>query len=266
MSKIQQHIIDLNNKGEKALAAFITAGFPTKEHFIDLACKVYEAGADILEIGVPFSDPLAEGPVIQYSSQRALKNGVTIADTFNFAKEIKSKIGKPLILMGYANPINKFGIKEFVQMSINSGVDGLIVADLPVEESNDFFGENIGDLDNILLTTPTSTDERIKIIDEQSSGFLYCVSVTGTTGIRTNFAEETLKNIDRTYKIVKKNKMLVGFGISNPERVKEFSPYCDGVIVGSAIVKSLMNEESEKGDFSKTINLIKNLKAACKQT
>lgn len=266
MSKIAEHIEQINQKNEKALTAFITAGFPTKEHFVELGIAVFEAGADIIEIGVPFSDPLAEGPVIQHSSQTGLENGVTIADTFDYAKEIKTKVNKPIILMGYANPVMKYGVEKYVKKAIDSGVDGLIIPDLPVEEFIDFFGNSLeqNGLDGILLTTPTSTEERINMIDKTSTGFVYCVSVTGTTGVRDSFNDDTLKNLERTYAIINNNKMQIGFGISTPERVKQFAPYCDGVIVGSAIIKSLMNDEAKNGDFTNTVNLIKSLKEACK--
>jgi len=266
MSKISEHIESINNKNEKALTAFVTAGFPTKEHYVDLALSIFDAGADILEIGVPFSDPLAEGPVIQHSSQTALENGVTIEDTFDYAAKLRSKSDKPILFMGYANPVLKYGVDEYIKKSVESGVDGLIIPDLPTEEFVEFFGDKLAkaNLDGILLTTPTSSEERIKMIDNTSTGFVYCVSVTGVTGVRDTMDKETLTNLERTYSIIEKNKMLIGFGISTPERVKEFSPYCDGVIVGSAIVKSLMNEEAKKGDFTETVNLIKALKEACK--
>lgn len=264
MSYIKETIENINSKNEKCLTAFLTAGYPTKKIFVSLATSILDAGADILEIGVPFSDPLAEGPVIQHSSQKALENGVTIADTFEYAKEIKRACNKPIILMGYANPVMKYGVDKYIETAENCGVDGLIIPDLPAEEFVDFFGDklNNSNLDGILLTTPTSSDERISNIDKISSGFVYCVSVTGTTGVRDNFNNSTLPNLERTYKVITQNKMQIGFGISTPERVKQFSPHCDGVIVGSAIIKSIM--ESNENNFQLTTNLISNLKNACK--
>jgi len=261
MSKLREHIQSVNNKNEKALSIFLTAGFPNKDSFVDLACKVFDAGADILELGIPFSDPLADGPVIQHSSHLAIQNGINIKDVLEYTETIKSKKNKPVVLMGYANPILNYGKSNFFRDASAAGVDGLIVPDVPLEEYDSFFQDQ-KDLDVILLTTPTSTEERIRKIDEMSKGFVYCVSVTGTTGIRKDFSEETLNSLKSTHSIVK-NKMLVGFGISNPENIKQVSSFCDGVIVGSAVIKKLMNG-NYKDDLEETDKLINQLKEACK--
>jgi len=242
MKKIANHLQKINDSGKKALSIFLTAGFPSKENFVDLALSVLESGADMLEIGIPFSDPLADGPVIQSSSQVALENGVTLKDVFSYCEKIGSKTDKPLILMGYANPILKYGVEKFCADAESCGVSGLIVPDVPLEEYESFYTENFKNFEKILLTTPTSSDERIKKIDRRSEGFVYCVSVTGTTGIKNSFDGKVLKNLERTYSIVSMNKMLIGFGISNAENVKTFLPYCDGVIVGSAVIKKLKDE------------------------
>ena len=266
MKKISEHIEQINKSGRKALSIFLTAGFPTKENFVELATTVLENGADMLEIGIPFSDPLADGQIIQSSSQAALENGVTLKDVFHYCEKISAKTDKsrflrdkPLILMGYANPILKYGIKNFCTDAESSGVSGLIVPDVPLEEYESFYNSDFKSLEKILLTTPTSSDERIKEIDQRSEGFVYCVSVTGTTGIKNKFDENVLKNLERTYTIVKKNKMLIGFGISNAENVKTFAPYCDGVIVGSAVIKKI----SEAKTISEIGGFIKELSDAC---
>lgn len=246
MTNISEYIQSLNENGKKALSIFLTAGFPTKKDFIETAKKILESGADMLEIGIPFSDPLADGPIIQASSQIALQNKVALEDVFEMCDELKNYTNKPLILMGYANPILKYGSKKFCDDAINTGVSGLIIPDVPFEEYNSFFTDEFSQLQNILLTTPTSSNERIKKIDELSEGFVYCVSVTGTTGTRNNFDEQTYKNLERTYSQITKNKMMIGFGISNAENIKSFSPYCDGVIVGSAVIKLLLNGETEQ--------------------
>lgn len=260
MSVIRKHIEKINLSGRKALAVYLTSGFPNKNNFTNLALKIYEAGADMIEIGIPFSDPLADGPVIQSSSKAALDNGINLKQTLKYAEQIKSKISKPIILMGYANPILKYGMKNFIADSIDSGVDGIIAPDVPIEEYDAFFTEDLGTLDTILLTTPTSSIERIKEIDSKSTGFLYCVSVTGTTGMRKLFGQDVLNNLQRTYSNVKKNKMMIGFGIGSTENVKTFSPYCDGIIVGSAVIKKLTDDDTS---FSQTINLVKELSDAC---
>jgi tryptophan synthase alpha chain len=259
MSYIRNYIDALNNKNRKAFSIYLTSGFPDKHNFVDLARKVLDAGADMIELGIPFSDPLADGPVIQASSKIALDNGVTTKDVLDYSEQIAKSSDKPIILMGYANPIKKYGLKMFLSDAKNSGVKGLIVPDVPLEEYDSFFTESANGIEIIILTTPTSSDERISAIDEKSQGFVYCVSLVGTTGVKTNFEIGTIENINRTYSLVKKNKMMIGFGISKPENIKSFSPYCDGVIVGSRIMKSLLDGDS----LDDTISIIKELSCAC---
>ena len=260
MSKIKTHIEKLNNSGRKALSIFITAGFPKEDSFLDLARNILDSGADILEIGIPFSDPLADGPIIQYSSQIALQNEMTLEKSIDAAGKLAKEYDKPIILMGYANPILSFGKGEFVKAAVENKIAGVIIPDVPIEEYDDFFEDKFIGLDTILLTTPTSSEQRIKSIDEQSSGFVYCVSVTGTTGVRNEFTNDTLKNLDVTYRTIKNNKMMIGFGISKPEDIKTFSPYCDGLIVGSAVIKSIIDDNVK---FEATKKLITNLSNAC---
>lgn len=261
MSRIREKIIDVNNRNEKALTIFLTAGFPRVEKFVELALKIELAGADILEIGLPFGDSLADGPVIQSSYTIALKNNVNLLTTFELVSELRKQSQIPIVIMSSSNPVLAFGKKKFVQNCQDAKVDGIIIPDVPLEEYDDFYKNDFAGIDKILLTTPTSSEKRISTIDEKSSGFVYCVSVVGTTGVREKFDDYVLQNLNRTYSIVKKNKMQIGFGISTPEDVKKFSPFCDGVIVGSAIVKSLSNDDE---NYSKTIELVKELKAACK--
>jgi tryptophan synthase alpha chain len=258
MSKIKNTIEQINNNGKKALSVFLTSGFPTIDKFLDNTNRIIEAGADLIELGMPFSDPLADGGVIQQSSQIALQNGITQKQTFQFAEQIKKHNKTPLILMGYANTILQYGKNQFEQDAINAGVDGLIIPDVPLEEFDDFFFPFSTKLDKILLTTPTSSKNRIIELDQKSEGFLYCVSVSGTTGVRDGFDNKVTQNLETTYKTLSKNKMLVGFGISTPDNIKQLSPFADGFIVGSAVIKSLQN-----GNIDKTVNLIKSLKRAC---
>jgi tryptophan synthase alpha chain len=261
MSKISRYLNKVNEQNKKALAVFLTAGFPEKHTFIDLALRTFDSGADLLEIGIPFSDPIADGPIIQKSSQIALENGVTLSSVLTYSEQIKAKTDKPIILMGYANPIMHFGLEEFLNQAINSGVNGLIVPDIPIEEYDDFWSNNNNDIDKILLTTPTSPVERIKSIDQKSNGFVYCVSVTGTTGMNQEFEEDSLNNLKRTYNLIEKNKMLIGFGISGPDVIKKFSPHCDGVIVGSAVIKKLLSENDN--NYPETCRFIKSLSLSC---
>jgi tryptophan synthase alpha chain len=262
MSYIQNYINELNKNNRKVLSIFLTAGFPNKHNFVDLAKSVLDSGADMIELGIPFSDPLADGPVIQATSKLALDSGVTLKHVLSYSESITTYTPKPIILMGYANPIKKYGIQNFLNDSANAGIKGLIVPDVPIEEYDSFFAGLNHQLDLILLTTPTSSEERIKNIDERSSGFVYCVSITGTTGVKDSFQADTLLNIERTYSVIKKNKMLIGFGVSTPANIEAFSPYCDGVIVGSRIMKSLLGI----GDMCVTLEIISELSNACNLT
>lgn len=252
MSFIKNHIEEINSKGRKALSVFLTAGYPDVKGFTKLAKSVLDAGADMLEIGIPFSDPLADGHVIQNSSQTAIANGVNIKKVLKFAGEISVYSSKPVILMGYANPLLNYGTTSFFMDALNSGVKGIIIPDVPVEEYDDFYKGKPKDLDAILLTAPTSDKKRIKAIDDKSEGFVYCVSMIGTTG-NTNNSPLT-KIIETTCTHIKKNKKMIGFGISTPEDAIIYSPYCDGVIVGSAVIKSL----KEKG-IKNTLGLIESI-------
>lgn len=241
MSYISQYIHSVNLNNRKALTAFLTAGYPDKNNFVDIAAGILDAGADLFELGIPFSDPIADGPVIQKSSHEALQNGITMDDVFTYAEQIKKRTNKPLILMGYSNPIFKYGISAFSKKAKDSGVDGVIVPDIPLEEYSSFVNSNLQSLDTILLTTPLSTDERIYEIDKKSKGFVYCVSVKGTTGGQNVFTEDTIDNIKRTYNKIKNNKMMVGFGISSAEDISKIKNHCDGVIVASSIIRKMQN-------------------------
>jgi tryptophan synthase alpha chain len=259
MSYISDYIKKKNEATEKVLSVFLTSGFPDKENFVKLALDILDAGADMLEIGFPFSDPLADGPIIQGSSQKALSDGITLKTTFEFVKEIRKSSDKPLILMGYANPVLNFGINKFAEEIKNSGANGVIIPDVPIDEFDNFFDKSFEEIDKILLITPTTSEERVKEIDRKSSGFVYCVSVSGTTGLHNK--NKSLEFIKKNQQLVTKNKMLVGFGISNEEDAKKYSQFCDGVIVGSAVIKSLMNGS---GSYNQTMKLVRKLKEALK--
>ncbi len=257
MSLISNYISEKNNAKEKILSVFLTAGFPDKNNFVELALDILDAGADMLEIGFPFSDPLADGPIIQHSSQSAIENGMNLHKVLLILKEIRQNTKKPLILMGYANPILRYGKSKFAIDAIASGANGIIIPDIPIEEYDGFFDSSFNPIDKILLITPTTTKDRIKKIDSVSNGFVYCVSVSGTTGSLNNKVDETINFLTNAYSLVTNNKMLIGFGISNRDDIKIFSPYCDGVIVGSAVIKSLMEDTS---GFRKTLTFISDLK------
>lgn len=255
MSGIKKYITEINHRNEKVLSVFLTGGFPDKNNFPALALKILESGADMLEIGFPFSDPLADGPVIQQSSKAALDNGINLEMIFEYVAKIKQETDKPVILMGYANPVLSYGIENFANSCKDTGVDGVIIPDIPLEEYEDFYCDKFNGIDKILLISPTTTKNRVKQIDEKSSGFVYCVSISGTTGARDS--SNNLQYIKNSGSLLTRNNMLVGFGIGNGEDAKRYSEFSDGVIVGSAVIKSLGNDN---GSYKKTLTLIKEIK------
>jgi len=236
MNRITATLSSLRDRGEKALALFLTAGFPRINSTPALVLKLEKAGADIIELGMPFSDPLADGPVIQAASEVALKNGVTLKRLLADVRRIRTKSGIPIVLMGYLNPILAYGAERFFADAAHSGVDGVILPEVPLEEVSRFKETlSIHGLANILLVTPTSSFERIEAIDAASEGFLYCVSATGVTGMKGHRASEGyIKNV-KLY--AHRNPVLVGFGISSPADAKAMAKDADGIIVGSALVK-----------------------------
>ena len=236
MSRIDQTFKILKNRGQVALIPFIVAGDPDLETTEALVLKMAESGTDIIELGVPFSDPLADGPIIQAASQRALQNGVNLRDIFRLTERLKG-IDFPLVLMTYINPVFCFGLKDFAEGCQKSGVDGVIIPDLPPEEAGLWISEaRRMNLDTIFLVAPTSPPERIRLVSRCSRGFIYYVSVTGVTGTRENLPEEVGLAVKRIKEISQK-PVAVGFGISSPEQAKRVSRFADGVIIGSAIVK-----------------------------
>ncbi len=260
MSFIADFIEQKNNENEKILSVFLTCGYPAKESFVNLALKILNAGSDMLEIGFPFSDPLADGPIIQHSSQMALEAGINLDTTFQLVKEIRRYTEKPLILMGYANPVLSYGTARFAVNAKDAGANGVIIPDIPIEEYDTFFDETFAGLDTIMLVTPTSANSRIVEIDKKSSGFVYCVSVSGTTGVHHQLNDSNLDFIANTSQLCK-NKTLVGFGISSPESAERYKNVCNGVIVGSAVIKSVENDDD---NFTNTIKLIKEIKSVLK--
>ena len=246
MNRIEWVFKKLKNK-RAAFIPFVVAGDPDLKTTEALVLKMAECGADIVELGVPFSDPLADGPTIQTASQRALKNGVNLKEIFRMAERLKG-ISTPLVLMTYFNPVFQYGLKSFAEDCHRHGIDGVIIPDLPPEEAGPWIQEaKPFKLGTIFLTTPTSSPDRIRLASRYSRGFLYYVSITGVTGARgklPDHLEPALKQI----KEQSRKPVAVGFGISTPEQVKEVSRIADGVIVGSAIVK-IIEENLEGSDL-----------------
>ena len=243
-------------KEKKALVPFITAGFPRKNITPEIVWALSESGASMVELGIPFSDPLADGPTIQASSQAALRNGVRLADIFRIAEKIRAKSGIPLLLMGYYNPLLAYGLDKFAEDASNSGVDGLIVPDLPPEEGGELSTiARRQDLSLIYLIAPTTPEERISKIGAASSDFCYCVSVTGVTGERKKNSAE-LKDFLLSVRMRTKKPFVVGFGIATPAQVRQLAPLADGVVVGSALVKLFLQEKNPRMALRRAASLV----------
>ncbi len=249
MSRITACFEKLKSQNRKALVAFITAGDPDLSTTKDLFGVIEKSGADIIELGVPFSDPLADGPVIQASSQRALKSGTTLKKILALVAEIRKGSDLPIVLMTSFNPVFAYGQEAFVADALKAGVDGAIIPDLPPEEAGAFCKiADAGGLDVVFLLAPTSTEQRVRLVAGKSRGFIYYVSLTGTTGVRTSLAEG-LRDKVAAIKSAANLPVLVGFGISGPEQAKDAARFSDGVIVGSAIVRLIeQNGAAEERD------------------
>ncbi len=236
---MQNRLTELfERKKENILSVFFTAGYPSLDDTTEIIRLLEKSGADIIEIGMPFSDPLADGPVIQRSSEEALKNGMSISILFEQLQNLRKEIKIPVVLMGYINPVMQYGMEKFVQKCSETGVDGVILPDLPpeifVKDYQDLFKEN--NLSKIFLITPQTSPERIKMIDTYSSGFLYLVSSSGTTGKEAVFQEENYLKIKS---LPLKNPVLIGFGISDKKSFEKASSFSNGAIIGSAFVREI---------------------------
>jgi tryptophan synthase alpha chain len=223
--------------GRAALMPYFTLGYPDAETSVDIIQAIAQSGADLIELGVPFSDPLADGPTIQRSAQLALQQGMTVRRSLELTANLRERgIAQPFLLMGYINPILTYGVERFVNDAASSGADGLIVPDLPPEEASELEGAcRKAGLALVYLVAPTSTDERIQLVAERSSGFIYLVSVTGVTGARTVLADNLMPFIQRVRDLTEM-PLAVGFGISTPEQAAYVGGMADGVIVGSALI------------------------------
>lgn len=233
-------------EGKKAFIGFLTGGDPTMEKCEEYVMNMIEAGCDLVEIGIPFSDPIAEGPVIQAANIRALAAGATVEKLFEMTKRIREKTDIPLVFLTYLNPVFKYGYEKFCRKCRESGVNGLIIPDLPYEEREPLSKIAEGcEVDVISLVAPTSKD-RIKVIAKEATGFIYVVSSMGVTGVR-NEIETDLSGILQTIRSASKVPAAVGFGISTPAQAEKVAKEADGVIVGSAIVKIIEQHGEEAG-------------------
>ena len=268
MNRIEETFDKLKKNNKKALGIFVTAGDPNFENSLKLITSLPDNGADFIEIGMPFSDPMADGPSIQLSSQRALKSGMNLNKCLSLIKIFREKNSyTPIILMGYYNPIYKFGKEKFIQNCIELGVDALIIVDLPPEEDDEFYFEaEKNNLSMIRLVTPTTDEKRLKKILLNATGFVYYVSITGITGTQAPDIKSVQGNINKI-KQVTDLPIVIGFGIRSQVQATLMSEACDGIVIGSAVVdlikKSLddSRNSSDKGlidclDFTTEISKV----------
>ena len=248
MSRIQTTFTNLANNKRKALIPFITAGDPHPDMTVNLLHALVDSGADMIELGIPFSDPMADGPVIQIASERALANNVGINKTIDLVKDFrKDNEHTPIILMGYANPIEAIGLTNFVGAIKEAGVDGVITVDYPPEESKEFVSLLLkNDIDSIFLLSPTTEDERIKLIISQATGFIYYVSLKGVTGSANIDMEQVSERVNNVRQFTNL-PVAVGFGVKDAKTAKEVAAIADAVVIGSRIVLEI--EQSNKDDL-----------------
>lgn len=253
MARIQTAFSELKRQGRKGFIPFITAGDPDLETTEKMLIELSRAGATVIELGVPFSDPMADGPVIQRASERALRHDFGVRDILQVVATVRREIETPIILFSYFNPLLQFGLKRLAEEARTAGVDGVLVTDLSPEEAAEFESElRANDLDMIFLVAPTSTDERLKLVAQHARGFIYAVSRAGVTGVRTSVsaAAEKLVNRMREFSPL---PIAVGFGISTPGQVKDVQRYADAVVIGSAIVSEIERLEGATTDVARSI-------------
>ena len=258
MDRIKNKFQLLNKKNKKALGIFLTAGYPDIQSSERILKNLPGIGVDFLEIGMPFSDPMADGPLIQESSEVAIKNGMNIEKCLNLVKKVRLKDSSiPIILMGYYNPIHLFGNKKFIKKAISSGVDGLIIVDLPVEEDKELFLEaEKNNLRFIRLITPTTNLERVRKITKNAKGFIYYVAVAGITGTKSALKKDVEKKI-KQIKTITNLPIIIGFGIKKPSQATEMSKLGNGIVIGSSLVEKIKKTKSFSKITSECINFVK---------
>ncbi len=262
MSRLAARFDQIKSQQRKALVSYVMAGDPQPHVTVPLLHKMAEAGVDVIELGLPFSDPMADGPVISLAAERALAGGTNTLDALNMVKEFrKNDQETPVVLMGYLNPVEVIGYEKFVSIASESGVDGVLLVDLPPEEAADFDAVlKKHDMDQIFLLAPTSTDQRIQHVVKQARGFIYYVSLKGVTGAATLDVAEAAARIQKI-KAVTDVPVGVGFGISDAASAKAMGSVADAVIVGSAFVKQFATLAPEQA-VEQTVNKVKELRAA----
>ena len=261
MIRVKNKFKELKQKKQKAFGVFLTAGYPSLEYSKDIFKKILDAEADFIEIGLPFSDPMADGPLIQHSSQIAIEQNTSVEECFNLVKEIR-KINNyiPIILMGYYNPIHYYGNLKFIKKAVLSGIDGLIIVDLPMEEDEEFYNLSYkNNLPLIRLVTPTTDEERLKKILKNAHGFVYYVSVTGITGTKSASVND-VKNKIKVIKKITNLPVIAGFGIKNSMDAKKMSSISDGIVIGSSLVNKIEEVYKKKNGLNEIFNFLKSFK------
>jgi tryptophan synthase alpha chain len=249
MSRLEETFARIRKAGTPGLVTYITAGDPTLSKTRGVLSALDRAGADVVEVGVPFSDPLADGPVIQRATERALASGTTLTGVLDLVADARADLEAPVVLFSYANPILRLGAERFADRAREAGVDGVLVLDLPIEEAEDF--RNMlrrRGIDTILLLSPTTTDDRLRKAGALGSGFLYAISRLGVTGARDRIAAGAREMVERIRR-VSRLPVALGFGISSPEHVREVGQWADAAVVGSALV-SVMAEAGASHDLN----------------
>ena len=255
MNRIDQAFID---KKDRLLNVYFTAGYPNLEDTLSIAKALDQGGADLIEIGLPFSDPVADGPTIQASSTVALENGMTLNRLFDQLATLREHVSVPVLLMGYINPVLQYGFEAFCAKCAEVGIDGLILPDLPMYEYEEMYQsvlEKYG-LYNVFLITPQTSEERIQKIDSLSKGFIYMVSSASTTGAKSGISTEQISYFQKINSMGLKNKRLIGFGISDNKSFSKACEYADGAIIGSAFIK-LLEEDSSSENIKNYIQQVK---------
>jgi len=255
MSRISKRLGAVRNEHKKAFVAFITAGDPSLDRTVEAALAFDDAGVDVLELGVPFSDPLADGPVIQRASDRALRAGTRLVDVLEAVRRIRARCDLPLLLFSYFNPLLRYGLDALARDAIAAGADGVLVTDLPPEEADGWIAVARGaGLDTVFLAAPTSPDERLRKVAAASRGFVYAVSRTGVTGEQQRLSGDAAPLLSRLRRLTPE-PVALGFGISTPEQVAEATAVADAAVVGSALVRFL--EEEPRGDVAERVRWLR---------
>jgi tryptophan synthase alpha chain len=249
-----------NSKKSNILSVFFTAGFPSLQDTVVIAQQLEKSGVDMIEIGIPFSDPIADGPTIQQSNKVALDNGMSVKLLLEQVKEIRKTVSIPIILMGYLNPVLQYGIEKFCKEASVNGVDGLILPDMPLDEYVADYKQLMDSLNlfTAFLISPTTSEERIKNIDEISKGFIYAVSSSSTTGSKNDFSVEQEMYFKKLQSLKLKNPFLIGFGISNHQTFSKACTYGVGAIIGSAFINLLKDSNDKRNDINHFVKSIRN--------